>query len=297
MVLIKKKKINKNTYYYLEHSFRKNGKVEKKEKYLGAKLPKNINQIKENFLLEFYQDAWFNHFDKIKEKYTKEKKKIPVSIEKKITEQFAINFTYSTNRIEGSTLTQRETALLLEKGISPSRRPIEDVKETETHKKVFYEMLSYKKELSLTTILYWHKILFEETKKDIAGKIRNYNVEISGSKYRPPYAIELDSLLIEFFDWFKKNRKKFHPIHLAALVHIRFVTIHPFGDGNGRISRLFMNYILNTNGYPMIVINYNQRNSYYNALERNQITKDERIFTSWFFKRYLKEYKKYLNLY
>jgi len=295
MVLIKKKKINKNTYYYLEHSFRKNGKVEKKEKYLGATLPKNINQLKENFLLEFYKEAWFNHFDKIKGQYTKEKKKIPLSLEKKVTEQFAINFTYNTNRIEGSTLTQRETTLLLEKGISPSRRPIEDVKETETHKKVFYEMLSYKKELTLATLLYWHKVLFEETKEDIAGKIRNYNVDISGSKYRSPYAIELDSLLIEFFDWLKKNRKKIHPVHLAALAHLRFVTIHPFGDGNGRISRLFMNYILNANGYPMIVINYAQRNSYYNALERSQIKKDESIFTTWFFKRYLKEYKKYLN--
>ena len=209
-------------------------------------------------------------------------------------ENFSIKFTYATNRIEGSTLTLRETALLLEKGVTPSRRPIEDVKETEKHRKVFYDMLSYEKEISLATLLDWHKKLFEETKEE-AGKIREYPVGISGSKYKPPYPVELDLLLTEFFDWYKKNRNKLYPVYLAALVHLKFVTIHPFGDGNGRISRLLMNYVLNKNGYPMMVIDYNDRNSYYNALERSQLTKDESIFSLWLFKRYLKEYKKYLN--
>jgi Fic family protein len=295
MVSLKKKRINKNTYYYLEHSFRKNGRVEKKEKYLGTTLPKNIDQLKENFLLEFYQEIYFNQFNKIKEQFTKEKKKMPTSVEKEETKKLSIKFTYNTNRIEGLTLTLSETALLLEKGITPSRRPIEDVKETEAHKKIFYEMLSYKNEITLSTLLHWHKTLFEETKKDIAGKIRDYNIEISGSKYKPPYAIELNLLLTEFFDWYKKNRKKIHPVFLAAMVHLKFETIHPFGDGNGRIGRLFMNFILNNNRYPMLVIEYAQRNSYYNALEHSQITKDESIFALWIFKRYLREYKKYLN--
>jgi len=295
MVSIKEKKVNGNTYYYLEHSFRKNGRVEKKEKYLGTTLPKNINKLKKSFLLEFYQEVYFIQFYKIKEQFIKEKKKIPASIEKKETEKLSIKFTYNTNRIEGSTLTLKETALLLEKGITPSRRPIEDVKETEKHKKVFYEMLSYEKEISFATLLNWHRELFEDTKGDIAGKIREYNIEITGSRYKPPYAIELKSLLIEFFDWYKKNRKKIHPVYLATLVHLKFESIHPFGDGNGRIGRLFMNYILNRNGYPMLVIDYTQRYSYYTALERSQILKDENIFTIWFFKRYLKEYKKYLK--
>ena len=295
MVSIKKKNIKGNTYYYLEHSFRKNGRIEKKEKYIGTTLPKNIDQLKENFLLEFYQETYFTQFDKINKQFTKEKKKMPASIEKKEMEKFSIKFTYNTNRIEGSTLTLRETALLLEKGITPSRRPIEDVKETEKHQKVFYEMLSYNKEITLSTLLQWHKKLFEETKKDEAGKIRDYNVEISGSKYKPPYAIELDFLLTEFFDWYKKNRNKMHPVHLAALVHLKFVTIHPFGDGNGRISRLFKNYVLNRHEYPMLAIDYADRNSYYNALEKSQLKKDENVFVQWFFKRYLREYKKYLN--
>jgi len=295
MVSLRKKNINGNTYYYLEHSIRRNGRVEKKERYVGTTVPNDIDQRKEDFLFEFYKEEYFIHFDTIKEQFAKEKKKIPASVEKEETEKLSIKFTYNTNRIEGSTLTLRETALLLEKGITPSRRPLEDVKEAEAHKNIFYEMLSYKKEITLATLLHWHKALFEETKKDIAGTLRKYNIEISGSRYKPPYPIELDVLLTEFFDWLKQNRKKIHPVHLAALVHLRFVSIHPFGDGNGRIARLFMNYILDTNGYPMLVIDYAQRHSYYNALERSQTTKDESIFTQWFFKRYLREYKKYLN--
>ena len=295
MVSIQKKIINGNTYYYLEQSYRKNGKIGKKEKYLGTTLPKNIDTIKQDFLREFYQDTWFNRFNTIKEQFIKEKRTIPPSLEKKENEHFAITFTYNTNRIEGSTITLRETADLLERGISPSQRPLEDIKETEAHKKVFTNMLSYKKEITLSTILSWHKELFQDTKPDAAGKIRQYHVGISGSKFIPPYPIELDLLLRDFFDWYHQKKKTLHPVQLAGLVHLKFVTIHPFGDGNGRISRLLMNYVLNKNGFPMLIIPYSQRKSYYTALERSQLKKDENIFILWFFKRYLKEYKRYLT--
>ncbi len=295
MVVLKKKKINKHTYYYLEHSYRKNGNVEKKQRYLGTTRPTNIARLKDQFLQEFNQETWFSYFDAIKKNYTKETKNRPPSQQKKTMEQFAIRFTYNTNRIEGSTVTLRETAVLLEQGISPARRPIEDIRETEAHKKIFTDMLTYTKEISLSTLLHWHKELFKETKTDIAGKIRDHNVEISGSSFTPPTAIELDSQLLEFFDWYKMNRKKIHPVELAALVHLKFVSIHPFGDGNGRISRLFSNAVLHRNGYPMLIIDYTQRASYYHALERSQLTQDEIIFARWFFRRYLKEYRKYLK--
>ena len=294
MVSVKKKTINGNTYYYLEQSFRKNAKINKKEKYLGPTLPKNIEKIKEEFQKEFYQETWFNRFDIIKEQFIKEKRSIPPSLEKKQTEQFATTFTYNTNRIEGSTITFRETADLLERGLSPSQRPVEDIKETEAHKKVFTDMLAYKKEITVPTVLYWHKQLFQDTKPDTAGKIRQHPIGISGSKFRPPYPIELDFLLRDFFDWYHKNKKTLHPVWLAGLTHLKFVTIHPFADGNGRLSRLLMNYVLHKNGYPMLIIPYSQRKSYYIALERSQLKKDENIFILWFFKRYLKEYKQYL---
>jgi len=204
-------------------------------------------------------------------------------------------FTYTTNRIEGSTLTLRDTTELLEYGLSPRHKPQSDVKEAEAHKAVFNAILTYTHELSLSTVLHWHATLFSQTKAHDAGRIRTYQVGISSSKYEPPLPIELDFLLQEFFHWYHNNKHTIHPVHLAALVHLRFVSIHPFGDGNGRMSRLLMNYVLHKYGYPMLIIDYSQRNSYYTALERSHLTKNESIFVQWFFKRYCKEYRSLLQ--
>jgi Fic family protein len=291
MVNIRKKTVEGNSYFYLEHSFRKEGKVEKKELYLGKEIPKDIERIERDFILEIYNETWLNRLDKIKENYSKEQKKTPVSAKGKEVENFMVKFTYNTQRIEGSKLTLRDTANLLEKGETP-KKPLKDIKEAEAHKKVFYEMLNYSKDLNLQIMLQWNKILLSETKPDVAGRIRNHGVAISGSKFMPPLAIELEFLLKEFFDWYSKNKTKLHPVVLSALAHLKFVTIHPFSDGNGRISRLMMNFILNKNGFPMLDIPYENRNGYYTALERSQIKKEEKIFLQWFFKRYLKEYRR-----
>ena len=206
-----------------------------------------------------------------------------------------IKFTYNTQRIEGSRLTLRETANLLEKGITPKEKPVRDVREAEAHKKVFYEVLKFKKDLSLDLILHWHRMLFLETKKDMAGILRKHQVAISGSKFIPSSPVEVYLLLREFFKWYEKNKSKINPVELAACVHLKFVTIHPFGDGNGRISRLMMNFVLKKNKYPMLNIKYEGRNSYYNALERSQVKKNEGIFIQWFIKTYIKENKRYLK--
>jgi Fic family protein len=102
-------------------------------------------------------------------------------------------------------------------------------------------------------------------------------------------------MLTEFFKWYKKNKDGLHPVELAALVHLKLVTIHPFGDGNGRITRLVMNFVLNRKKYPLFDITYENRNSYYNALQRSQVKKDDKIFLQWFVKRYTKEYERYLK--
>jgi Fic family protein len=92
---------------------------------------------------------------------------------------------------------------------------------------------------------------------------------------------------MDFFRWYTKNEERLHPVELAALVHLKFVTIHPFGDGNGRISRLMMNFVLNKKEYPMFSISYEGRTSYYNALERSQIKKESNHFLLWFIKKYI----------
>lgn len=294
MVAIKKKKMKNQSYYYLEHSIREGKTVKKKAIYIGKKIPKNIEQLKKKFLDDIYKERWYADVDRIKQRFSKEYHAMPKSAREKQLQNFAISFTYDTQRIEGSTLTLRETADLLENDITPKNRPIRDVKEAEAHRDLFYKMLNLKKDLSLQMMLEWHWELFNLTKPDIAGKIRKHQVAISGSRFIPPSPVEVYPLVTEFFKWYDKNKEKIHPVELAAIAHLKFVTVHPFADGNGRISRLIMNFILHKKGYPMFDIKYEGRNSYYNALEKSQLKKEERTFLQWLVKRYIKEYRQYL---
>ncbi len=296
MVEIRERKAGNNTYYYLEHSFRLNGKVVKKELYLGKQVPKNIDSIRAKFLHEVYNQKWYVLLDRIKANYKKDMHSATESEREKELEVFMIKFTYDTQRIEGSTLNLKETANLLQHGITPSNRPSRDVKETEAHSKLFYEVLDYKKDLNLQTILDWHYALFKDTKLDIAGKVRTRQVLIAATKFVPPSPAVVPAELNDFFKWYNKNKDKIHPVELAALVHLRFVTIHPFVDGNGRMSRLLMNFVLNKHDYPMLNIPYINRTSYYTSLERAQVKKNDFVFVLWFFRRYEKECGKYAKI-
>ena len=295
MVHLVKKVIREQEYYYLEHTFREKDAVKKKTIYIGKTVPKDVEKLKREFLTEIYKKKWLLSIDKIKENHAKEMKSMPESLKEKYMETFAIKFTYDTQRIEGSKLTLKETADLLERGITPKAKPLSDSKEAEAHKKVFSLVLEYEKDLSLQVVLYWHKNLFEGTKPDIAGKIREHQVAISGSRFMPPFPAEIYPMIVEFFRWYSDSKSKIHPVELSALVHLKFVTIHPFADGNGRISRLMMNFVLNYGGHPLLNIPYNNRASYYNALERAQTRNQEHIFIQWFFRRYIKEHKRFLK--
>jgi Fic family protein len=293
VVTIIRRTVKGSTYYYLEHAVRQQGRVTKKSKYLGRAIPKNIDTIRKEFEYEINKEKWFKSFDKIKLNYTRELNRVPRTAIEKSLKEFSVRFTYDTQRIEGSTLSLRETAQLLEAGTSPSGKPLSDVKEAEAHQRVFFEMLRCEKDLSIGLTLYWHKKLFEVTKPDIAGQIRKHGVRIMGSRFIPPSPVELQRLIREFFGWYDISKSKTHPVELAALVHLKFVTIHPFTDGNGRVSRLMINFVLNRRGYPMLNIEYKSRRGYYNSLERSQLRDDASPFCQWLFRKYLEQTKSY----
>lgn len=295
MVNLRVKEVNGKKYYYLEHTLRKGSSFTNKREYLGSKLPKDIENIKQKFMHELFLEKYSKSLETIKKGFKEDFSKYPASAKEKYIESFMIRFTYNTNRIEGSTLTLKETADLLQQQITPKNKPLRDVKEAESHKKVFYEMLNYNKDLALATVLQWHKMLLQDSMPDIAGKIRRHQVAIARSKVELPFPAELDALLHEFFAWYSSNKNNLNPVVLAALVHLKFVTIHPFSDGNGRISRLIMNFVLHKHNYPMLNIEYSNRSSYYNALERSQTKNKDYIFIQYLIKRYLKIYKPYLK--
>jgi len=281
MRIITRKKGNKK-YFYLIDSFRKEGRVITREKYLGSEIPDNINEIKKKFKKEI-RAGLYKKLELIKKDFQIEWKKIPESVKEKEKEEIAITFTYNTNAIEGSTITLEETREIIHDKIAPNKS-LSDVKETEAHSKVFLNMLNKKEKISNELFLKWHKEIFEESKPDIAGKYRDYLVRIG--PHLPPDWQDINKLMQELISFIEEN-KKINPVELAAIVHYRFEKIHPFGDGNGRIGRILMNYILWHSGYPMLIIEYTKRRSYYKALQ-----KDEDGFLAYFIRRYLTINKK-----
>ena len=131
-------------------------------------------------------------------------------------------------------------------------------------------------------------MMFKGTMDYIAGKIRVHKIVVTGSRAVFPYPEDVPKLLKEFFGWYKKEEKKLNPVEFAALAHLKFVSIHPFSDGNGRISRLLANYIINKYGYPLINIKFGDRMAYYKSLETSQLNEKPKYFVRYFLKRYLK---------
>lgn len=277
------------TYYYLTHSYRQGGRVRKIEKYLGATKPPDVEPLKAELRNELFSQQFEPALARSRKIYLANLSKMPKTVREKELETFTTQFTYDSNRIEGSSLTLRETALLLVDGITPSNRPLSDVQETLAHQRVFLDALRRTPKLSLESLLGWHSELFRTTKPWLAGIIRNYGVKIAGSKFEPPTPIELDFLLQDFFAWLRVAWKNLHPVLLAGLVHLKLVTIHPFGDGNGRVTRIAMNYVLYRKRYPMIDIPYTRRAGYYRALEQSQLRKDDTAFVRWFLRRYVEQ--------
>ena len=115
---------------------------------------------------------------------------------------------------------------------------------------------------------------------------------IIGSLHKPPTFEKIPLLMVELIEWYNKKKNYYYPVFLAGLFHLKFSIIHPFVDGNGRISRLIMNYILHKNGYPMLNIKYNQRRGYYSSLENSSIKdQNEMHFINWYMRRYFSENK------
>ena len=281
-MIIRKKTKGKKTYYYLEHSIRKGNRILKKEKYLGTLIPKNIDKVKEEFNRNLKADLYDN-LERIKKNFQLEWKRIPESAREKELEEISIAFTYNTNAIEGSTITLEEAREIIHDKISPNK-PLRDVKETEAHSKVFLQMLKKNEKITKDLLLKWHRNVFGGTKSDIAGKFRDYLVRV-GSHLAPDWQ-DIAGLMDNLIKYISKN-KKMNTVELAGRAHYKFEKIHPFGDGNGRVGRLLMNFILWHNKYPMLIIEYKKRKSYYKALE-----KDEDNFVSYFIRRYLKIHKK-----
>jgi Fic family protein len=283
MRVIKRRKGNAD-YYYLQHSYRREGKVNTKERYLGKEIPNNIEEIKKKLLHDTQEKFMLEKLEKIRSDFQKQWKQYPESAKQREKQELAITFTYNTNAIEGSKITLEETRAILEDQIAPNK-PLRDIKETEAHAKLFLEMLKKEDPISRSLLLKWHKEMFKETKADIAGKFRTWPVSVGPSF--PPHWSKIEKSIAQLMAFI--NKSSMNPVEIAIRAHYIFVKIHPYGDGNGRIGRLLMNYILWKNGYPMFVTENTKKKAYYESLE-----KSEEGFRNYLMGRYIATQRKRL---
>ena len=212
-----------------------------------------------------------------------------------LSRRFTIDFNYNSNHIEGNTLTYGQTEILLLFGKVVGEAEIKDVQEM-TASNVGLKMMTEEaglKDIPLTQnfIRTLHKTLLREDYTVLrnlpGGQTSSYVIHAGQYKTRPNSVItrygdrfeyaspeETPALMTDLVNWYngEEHSGKFTPIEIAAIFHYRYIRIHPFEDGNGRIARMMVNYILSRHGYPMIVVRSRKKNEYLEALHKTDLT-------------------------
>ena len=198
---------------------------------------------------------------------------LPNALVRNLEDWFRVELTYTSNAIEGNTLTRYETALVVEKGLTVGGRSLIEHLEATNHACaldwVQAQVNRMPSSLKQRDILQIHNTILRGIDDTHAGRYRTVAVRISGSTVVLPNPIKVPHLMTEFIKWIK-TANHIHPIDLAAEAHYRLVSIHPFVDGNGRTARLMMNMILLMTGYPPAIIAKRDRLAYITALEKAQ---------------------------
>ena len=187
---------------------------------------------------------------------------------------YRIGTTYSSNALEGNSLTLSETKVLLEDGITIGGKPIRDCYEATGHAKAYDYMLSLARSedfcLTEETVKQLHYLFYSGIDAEAAGQYRKEQVFITGTDYLPPAPEEVPGQMAELIADLEQRQGTLHPVTFAAYAHRRLVDIHPFLDGNGRTARLLMNLILVNKGYCLVSIPPVLRLDYITALQQAQ---------------------------
>jgi Fic family protein len=294
MVYLEKLERKGKTYYYVTKNFRVGDKKWKKiRKYVGDKPPskertkKAVGEIEAEALKKgfvkpvskhrFLGDDEAEKLQDLKEVFNKWHEKLSAVGRKKYEEDFVVRFTYNSNAIEGNRLSLRETSMILTENIIPAGATPNDYNEVINSKDCHEFMKEYGGEFNQKFLLKIHELLTRNTDCKIVGSYRDHEVRISGSEWIPPSHEKVKENMRKVFQWYYSAKKKLHPVELGAILHNKLVRIHPFADGNGRTSRVVMNWILMKNKFPMFYVELRDKIKYYKAVEKGDKGNDEAI--------------------
>ena len=193
----------------------------------------------------------------------------------RISEALEMEYTFESNRIEGNTLTLQETDMVINEGLTISGKSMREHLEAINHNDAInYIKDIIKKDIPISekVILQIHNLILRGISAKHAGEYRNVQVTTKGSQHKPPEAFLVPKQMEDLFIWYEINKEILHPVVLAAEMHLRLSSIHPFIDGNGRTSRLLMNLILIKHGYVIANIKGegDSRMAYFKSLENFQ---------------------------
>ena len=201
---------------------------------------------------------------------------LPPALVTNLDAWFTIELAYTSNAIEGNTLSKSETALVVEKGLTVGGKTLREHLEAVNHV-IAFDLIKHlvpltKQDITLNDILDIHRIILKSIDDAHAGVWRTIAVKLSHSNMILPSPMVLPDIMNDFLAWLHETQE--HIVKIAADAHYKFVAIHPFVDGNGRTARLFMNLLLMQAGYPPVAIGKEDRSAYINALEKADLTHD-----------------------
>lgn len=237
------------------------------------------------------------------------------SLQSTLQEQLRIEWTYNSNAIEGNTLTLGETAFFLREGLTSEGRPLHDYLEAQNHAEAIdrlQDVVAKKQPMTESFIKALHSVLMKGSDFTVArgnhGQFIHKPLHVGEYKKQPNHVLTLSGKIHYYTDpihvhdemealvaWVN-TPKKIHPVERAAQFHYRFVSTHPFDDGNGRMARLLMNLLVMRDGYYPCIIQNAHRRRYIEALEQVDASKDEKVFTAFVAQELLHTEEKVLQI-
>jgi fido (protein-threonine AMPylation protein) len=310
---IVKRKIKGREYFFAEKSVRlPDRSVRKLSVSAGRKTPK-IDELK---LRKVFCDKEKNLFanwalkhlgfeypltqndisqvERLKVDYKHVMKGIPKQRIRDLIDRFTVNFTYESNAIEGNSLTLKDVAIVIfEKETIPGKT-LREIYETRNHRDAIELLFRKKIKMTHQLIIKVHKLFMRDIEEQLGYKKLPNFILGSPVKTSPPEQVYDD--MTELLQWHQKNSSKMHPLQLAALFHGRFLKIHPFADGNGRVARMLSNAILVNNGYPPIIVRKTNRTKYMGTLRAFDSKHPENL-VRFFLERYKRTFNNFFAIY
>lgn len=268
--------VNGNKQNYLVFIKRKNDRLVKKSKFIGTGSisKQEIEKLKKEFEIEIASSmpsenlakSQLEEIEKLKQIYNERIQSLNKEEFQNFENAFFTELTYNSNAIEGSSLSLEDTNLILNESLVPKGKTLREINEARNHLEAINFINSYKGDLDENFILKLHSIILKNISENFAGRYRETSVRIFKSDATFPDASKVPQLMKNLVYWYKTNKSKMHPFELAIVFSNKLVSIHPFIDGNGRTSRLVMNFLLKKKKYPWINVYMKQRVSYLEAV-------------------------------